>query len=285
MNESHDYVFRAMPDATLHVSDTISATFVADRTLYKLIWVACGTAILKVDGVPVVLDSGQLAAFTPFHHLEVLSLSATLRVWGFNSEFYCIYGHDSEVSCNGLLFYGASQGKVISVSPAMAESLSVVFHSCKDECRTQRYLQDEMLRTLLKQLIIHCTRQARMLYTRESVSPAGIDTVRQFHILVDRHFRERKAVCAYARLLNVTPKTLSRMLKQCGLATPLVIIHDRILAEAKRLLLYTDKSTKEISWMLGFPDLSDFSRFFMSKEGVRPSVYRKNGIDRKNDHS
>lgn len=53
------------------------------------------------------------------------------------------------------------------------------------------------------------------------------------------------------------------------------VIHERVDAEAKRLLLYTGKSAKEISEILGFEDLATFSRFFkkMNKESL--SEYRK----------
>lgn len=58
-------------------------------------------------------------------------------------------------------------------------------------------------------------------------------------------------------------------------AFPLRVIHDRIEAEAMRLLLYTHKSAKEISSILGFEDLSAFSRFFKKMTGESVSDYRK----------
>ena len=42
-----------------------------------------------------------------------------------------------------------------------------------------------------------------------------------------------------------------------------------------RLLLYTRKSAKEISSILGFEDLSAFSRFFKKMTGESVSGYRK----------
>ena len=93
--------------------------------------------------------------------------------------------------------------------------------------------------------------------------------------LVDQHFREKKQVQDYADMLCRSPKTLSNLFSACGLPSPLRIIHERIDAEARRLLLYTRKSAKEISAILGFEDLAAFSRFFKKVTGESVSEYRK----------
>ena len=104
---------------------------------------------------------------------------------------------------------------------------------------------------------------------------SALDIVRRFYILVDQHFREKKQVQDYADLLFRSPKTLSNLFASCGVPSPLRIIHERIEAEAKRLLLYTPKSAKEISELLGFEDLSTFSRFFKKMTGESVSDFRK----------
>jgi len=59
-----------------------------------------------------------------------------------------------------------------------------------------------------------------------------------------------------------------------GIESPVQIIHDRIGLEAKRLLIYTDKSAKEITYELGFEELPHFSRFFKNLFGVQPSAFK-----------
>ena len=101
------------------------------------------------------------------------------------------------------------------------------------------------------------------------------DVIRQFYVLVASHFKEKKQVQDYADMLCRSPKTISNLFSLYGLSSPLRVIHERVDAEAKRLLLYTGKSAKEISEILGFEDLATFSRFFkkMNKESL--SEYRK----------
>jgi AraC family transcriptional activator of pobA len=144
-----------------------------------------------------------------------------------------------------------------------------------DECVIKDNLQEEMLRIVLKRFIITCTRIARERFSISEEKEKSFDIVRQFYVLVDQHYKEKKQVQDYAELLYRSPKTISNLFAEYGLPTPLRIIHERVEAEAKRLLLYTNKSAKEISGILGFDDIAAFSRFFkkMTKESI--SEYRK----------
>jgi len=79
----------------------------------------------------------------------------------------------------------------------------------------------------------------------------------------------------YANMLHRSPKTLSNLFTTCGLPSPLRIIHERIEAEAKRLLLYSQKSAKEITEILGFEDQATFSRFFKKMNQKSISDFRR----------
>ncbi|NML23531.1 AraC family transcriptional regulator [Pseudoflavitalea sp. G-6-1-2] len=52
------------------------------------------------------------------------------------------------------------------------------------------------------------------------------------------------------------------------------MIHQKIMQEAKAQLRYSDKSVKEITFDLGFENISGFSTFFKKKSGFSPSEYR-----------
>ena len=135
-----------------------------------------------------------------------------------------------------------------------------------------------MLRILLKRFIIACTRIAREKFAITTDKEKSFDIIRQYYVLVDQHFKEKKMVQEYADLLHRSPKTLSNLFSSYNLPSPLRIIHERIETEAKRLLLYTAKNAKEIADILGFEDLSTFSRFFKNITGESISDYRKREV-------
>ena len=237
-----------------------------DTTLYKFIWVRNGILTVEIDHIPMRLEQDEIACLTPLHHIEIKAVEGEYLTFLFNSNFYCIFGHDDEVSCNGFLFHGSSQVMRLKLSQGQAANLNDIVRD---------NLQEEMLRIILKRFIITCTRIAREKCGVTPEQEKAFDIVRRFYILVDQNFREKKQVQDYANLLFRSPKTLSNLFSSCGVPSPLRIIHERVEAEAKRLLLYTPKSAKEISELLGFEDLSTFSRFFKKMTGESVSDFRK----------
>lgn len=246
-----------------------------DASLYKFIWVRNGTLNIEVDHIPMSLVTDEIISLTPLQHIDIKAVEGEYLTFLFNSNFYCIFGHDDEVSCNGFLFHGSSHVMRLKLSAEQSANLNDIVRIFRQESGVRDNLQEEMLRIILKRFIITCTRIAREKCGVTPEQEKAFDIIRHFHILVDRHFREKKQVQDYAEMLFRSPKTLSNLFASCGVASPLRIIHERIEAEAKRLLLYTGKSAKEISELLGFEDLSAFSRFFKKMTGESVTDFRK----------
>lgn len=245
-----------------------------DKSLYKFIWVQSGTITVEIDHVVTQLHESEIITLTPLHHFEVIQRDGTYLTFVFNSNFYCIFGHDNEVSCNGFLFHGSSHIMKLKLTAEQSDSLNdIVRVFCKESC-IQDNLQEEMLRILLKRFIITCARFAREKYSITHEKEKSFDMVRQFYVLVDNHYKEKKQVQEYADLLHRSPKTLTNLFASYGLPSPLRIIHERLLTEAKRLLLYTHKSAKEIADILGFEDLAAFSRFYKKMTSESITDYR-----------
>lgn len=251
------------------------AELIADKTLYKFIVVESGEVVLEVDHVKVMLKAGEILSLTPLHHLVFVAVEGSYTALLFNSNFYCIYGHDSEVSCNGLLFHGSSDVMRLELNAAQQSALKSIFNEITSEFHNTDNLSEETLRIGLKRFIITCTRIARERFAVDSSNEHGFDTVRRFMVLVDEHYKQKKQVADYAEMLHRSPKTLTNLLSDYNQPSPLKIIHRRIDAEAKRLLLYTTKSAGEVAEILGFDDVASFSRFFKKMSGENILSYRR----------
>ena len=246
-----------------------------DKTLYKFLWVQGGSLTVEVDHIPMKLEKDEIITLTPLHHLDIKEVEGEYLAFVFNSNFYCIYGHDDEVSCNGFLFYGSSRVMRLKLSEEQSSNLRDIVRIFRQESAVNDNLREEMLRIVLKRFIITCTRIARTRFGVGRENEQTFDVIRRFYVLVDSNFREKKQVRDYADMLCRSPKTLSNLFATCGLPSPLRVIHERTEAEAKRLLLYTRKSAKEIGSILGFEDVAAFSRFFKKMTGGSVSDYRK----------
>lgn len=258
-----------------------NATLQKDMSLYKFIWVRHGEITIEVDHVPMRLVKDEIVTLAPLHHIRVKEVKGEYLTLLFNQNFYCIFGHDNEVSCNGFLFNGSSNILRLQPSESQLATLTDITNTLIGEYKIKDNQQEEMLRILLKRFIITCTRIAREKLSIDHENEKSFNLIRQFYILLDQHFKEKKKVQDYASLLNRSPKTLSNIFTAYHLPSPLHVIHERVEAEAKRLLLYSNKSAKEIADILGFDDLAAFSRFFknMTKESI--STYRKKENEKK----
>lgn len=89
-----------------------------------------------------------------------------------------------------------------------------------------------------------------------------------FTSLLEQHFCEQHSVSFYQGRLGFGEKKLRTICKEYKGSTPLQVIHARVLLEAKRLLLFADRTHKEIAYELGFDNPAAFSGFIKKKTGM-----------------
>ncbi|WP_111707220.1 helix-turn-helix domain-containing protein [Lutibacter citreus] len=239
-----------------------------------LIWCLDDTTILKIDNKKHHFKKNEIVCFTEFHKIETTNVGK-LQMIRFNRAFYCIIDHDSEISCKGILFFGASQLPILKLLDKNIDTFETLFKVFKNEMESNDKLQLEMLQMLLKRLLILCTRIYKDQHKYNTLDTTNSDIVREYNFLVETHFKTKHTVSEYAEILNKSPKTLSNLFSKLETKTPLQFIQDRIMLETRRLLRYTDSSIKEIAYQVGYEDIQSFSRFFKKNEGISPSEYKK----------
>ncbi len=252
-----------------------SQALLKDKDLYKIVWCKDNSASIRVDGYEQALEQHQVIFCTPLNVMEVAIEMKGLVAFVFNKEFFCIQTHDEQVSCNGFLFFGSAQPQIVQLREKEKKHFAMMLYFFEEDFGIRDQLQGEMLRSLLKRLLILSTRMIKEEQLPPDITNVQLDTIRQYNLLVEKHFREKHQVQDYADLLFKSPKTLSNLFHKYGNKTPLTVIHERILLEARRLLLYSEKTVEEIAYTLGYKDSGHFSKFFKKQEGVSPSLFKK----------
>lgn len=96
-----------------------------------------------------------------------------------------------------------------------------------------------------------------------------------FMMLVERDYRLPRDVSYYARLMNITPKYLSLIVRQVTDHTPKVIIDQYVVLQIKMQLQRSTQSIKEIAWEYHFSDVSFFCRYYKKHTGTTPQQERE----------
>lgn len=104
---------------------------------------------------------------------------------------------------------------------------------------------------------------------------AATDLVRRYRDLAERDFTRHRPVPDYCSELGVSPAKLARACRDVADASPLEILHARLLLEARRLLTYSSLSVAGVGEELGFLDPAYFSRFFTARMKMAPARWRR----------
>lgn len=194
----------------------------------------------------------------------------------FNRDFYCIEIHDQEVACDGILYNNVFEIPFIQLNEDQSADIQKIIQEIQAEMKDQDANTEEMLRILLKLIILKSTRiwkQQHLLSENEQQS--DVQFLRKFSKLVEQYYKTHHSVADYAEMLFLTPKNLSKKISLISKDTPNDIIKNRIILESKRLLAHTAMTVKEIAFSLNYEDDAYFSRFFTKNTGISPLSFRK----------
>ncbi|MFN3546625.1 MAG: helix-turn-helix domain-containing protein [Mesorhizobium sp.] len=119
----------------------------------------------------------------------------------------------------------------------------------------------------------------RLGITREEAGSAALtrdyDLTVRYRALLEANFREQRNLGFYATRLAVTRTRLNAACKGRTGKTASELLHERIVIEAKRYLVYSESSVAQVAHMTGFDDPAYFNRFFTQRVGISPGTFRK----------
>lgn len=103
---------------------------------------------------------------------------------------------------------------------------------------------------------------------------ALVARIERFRLLLDERCRTRQPVASYADTMGISAGQLTRICREAFGISAIEAIDRRAVHEARRLLVYSTLSVKQIARELGFRDEAYFGRFFRKQTGLRPTEYR-----------
>ncbi|MBS0389022.1 MAG: helix-turn-helix domain-containing protein [Proteobacteria bacterium] len=253
-------------------------TFILDEPhaldFHDILLVTRGRGTFLLDGVPLDVRPGRVLFTTPgqVRRWRVPKLDGLCLFFPalFLQEFF----RDTQFVDRLPYFrHEASEQSALGLAPRPAATLRRQMLAMRDELQRIRPDSVQLLRAQLHEVLIRLAR----LYSAAHPAPAPAPvhpTVRRYQELIERHFRHLHRITDYTRKLSITAGHLNALCrKQLGRSAKQVL-QDRIAVEARRFLLYTDRTAESIAQELGFADPSYFGRFFRRVSGMSPQNFR-----------
>lgn len=245
---------------------------------YQIIWFRHGQGTHRIDFVdyPVtdntifLVAPGQIHAFDGMENYEGVIIL-------FNANFLANEESSENIFLKYNVFNAYDSLPYYKVSNEEAERLmGLVTEMNREYSLTGAFAHKDYMQCLLRLFLVRVQRGGeRKEEPKLYVTSIANRTFVRFRQLLEQNFHRLHTVQEYADLLNVSPRTLTKYVGLSTHSTPLQIINDRIVLEAKRQLQHTSLNIKEIGYNLGFEDSSYFVKFFKRLAGSMPSEFRK----------
>ena len=107
-----------------------------------------------------------------------------------------------------------------------------------------------------------------------SAASSKNNIVERFMELVQEHYREERLIGFYADKLCITPKYLSKLIKEHTGRSAGEWIDNHVILEARAMLQSSDMTIQQIAASLNFPNQSFFGKYFKRATGLSPKQYR-----------
>ncbi|MCC5946769.1 MAG: helix-turn-helix domain-containing protein [Bernardetiaceae bacterium] len=270
------FAFKKMSEISAH---TPTGSVPHRHHYYSIIWIraAEGTHYIDFQAYPIRKDTIYFIAPEQVHHLAIESdCEPEGYVLLFTRDFLQQQGLSMEFLQRLGLFFNCDEMKMLRVGSESLPSLLQSIEGMQREQERENIYQKESIAAWLRLFLICCKRLSdNSLPEKHLITTTQSQLIRKFKNLIEKHYQKLHKVSDYAELLHLSSNYLNEVVKSETGKSAKKIIQNRLLIEAKRQALYSELSSKEIAFMLGFEDPAHFSKFFKKHQGESFSSFRQ----------
>ncbi len=232
-----------------------------------------GTHMIDFDSFTINKHSLHFVSPGQIHALN-RDNSVTGYVVIFSKEFLVLNSTDKLILSDFPAFNKTAAPILTMPAKIYSEILNIV-KQMEAEYKMENLFKDQVLASYIIILLLKCKTLLVDTVFYKNTDTGSQQLIQRFNNLLEEKFITLHKVNEYASRLNVTPNHLSETIKKVTGKTAGDLIHLRLILEAKRLLLHSSITTKEVAYALNFNDPSYFSRFFKANTKLSPENFRK----------
>ena len=229
-----------------------------------------GSGTHEVDFTMYDVKPGYVFMLSPGQtHDWKLSKDTEGYIYFHSKDFYDL-AHSTHKIQQFPFFESIYNSPLIILKGKNLENITRLFRETLEEHQSHKALKQQKILAMITCVYVELARcyQSNTPVQHQHIN--YLSKARKLESLIDENFKTLKYPKEYAQLMSMTEKHLNRICKTSLNKTTSQLITDRIILEAKRLLVQTDLSVNQIAETLGYIDNSYFSRLFKKHESETP---------------
>ncbi|MBW3524661.1 helix-turn-helix transcriptional regulator [Chryseobacterium sp. NKUCC03_KSP] len=235
-----------------------------------------GSGIHEIDFQKYDVSEGSLFFLSPGQvHSWELSPDTEGYIFFFSQPYYEMH-YVSQKLKNFPFFNSSSFPRKLQLQSDELINMIRLFEAIGSEHESQNVMKQGFILSLISQIYIQSVREfAKDDEKTSATSVSYFKHYQDFENLLEESFTSQKSISYYASQLNISAKHLNRITQTVMQKTASEIITERVILEAKRMLIYLDEGLVEIAFRLGYEEYSYFARMFRKNSGITPSQFIK----------
>lgn len=233
-----------------------------------------GSGIHEIDFEKYTVKPGSVFLLNPGQtHYWELSNDISGVIFFHSQEFFDI-SFTKQSIYNFPFFSSVHNQSALFLDQIQEKSLSESFGFVLKEYKEQQTLSKQKIISLLSGIYIDLTRIYLDTGNKDILKHGRYtEYLQTLEKLIEQNFKKEKSPAAYAEMLHITIRHLNRLTQSTLGKSTTQLITERVILEAKRLIVYNPTSLSKISFDLGYVDYAYFSRLFKKWTGLTPSEF------------
>lgn len=245
------------------------------HSFYQIVLFTEGSGTHSIDFEKFQVVPHQVYALAPGQiHTWEFEAETDGYILNFNESFFTAICHNPNFVQEFPIFNPVSESPVNILEAECCGEIHALMKKILEEFESDGAFKQEILRGMLLQLLVKLSRQLPR-NSQSGISRHQLTVLRNFERLIETNFREKRLPRDYAEMLFITPNHLNALVNAVIGKPAGELIRDRVVLEAKRLLVNSDYNISQIADVLHFEDNAYFTRFFKKYTGVSPEVFRQ----------
>jgi len=243
---------------------------------YQILYITKGEGRHYIDFKPCEYSTGSLLFVSPgqVHAFEV-NRNADGFILLFTEEFLTKnMVHSDTLTFSRLYNYHLYPPDIPPIDTSVLVFNPIINEIYNEYIFAHTVAKEEMLRTLLKLLLLKAERIKQTLAPREK-NAEWMTRFSEFRHLVAARFTETRNADAYAAMMSISYAHLNKITKAVTGNTAKSFIDNFIILEIKRQLAVSDISVKELTYVMGFDEPTNFVKYFKKHTRKSPAQFKK----------